>query len=123
VRVVGRASHQKSGQPEWNGNGKGEAQARLSHDEACPAYQQQEGLGREELFAQVFSRENRVVAWKRVKAKKKGVRGSMGDQSTKRWNISRNTGRESGRNYSLANIGPKPYAGSRFRNRVEASGN
>ena len=81
--VLGSARHQKSGKPERNGKGKGEAQARQSRDEACPAYPQQEGLGREGLLARVLSRENMVAAWKRVKANKgsAGVDGLSIDQT------------------------------------------
>ena len=83
VIVLGSASHQKSGKPERNGIGKGEAQACPSRDEARPAHQQQEGLGREGLLTQVLSRENMAAAWKRVKANKgsAGVDGLSIDQT------------------------------------------
>ena len=67
---LGSASHQKSGQPERVVTGKGEAHSDTARDEARPAFQQQTGLGREELLWQVLSRENMAVAWKRVKTNK-----------------------------------------------------
>ena len=56
--TLGRALHQK---PEESGRdevGNGEARADAPRDEARLAYQQQEGLGREDLFWQALSREN-----------------------------------------------------------------
>lgn len=67
-RVMGSASHQKSGQPERVVTGRGEDHAEAARDEARPAYQQEEGLGRGDLFWQALSRENMAAAWKRVKA-------------------------------------------------------
>jgi RNA-directed DNA polymerase len=66
----GNASHQKPGKPGRDTIGTGEARANLARDEARPACQQQEGLGREGLLTQVLSRENMAAAWKRVKANK-----------------------------------------------------
>lgn len=65
-----RAWHQK---PEKTGRaerGQGEALAEAARGEARAAGDGQEGLGREGLLTQVLSRENLVVAWKRVKANK-----------------------------------------------------
>ena len=67
---LGSASHQKSGQPERVVTGEGEAHAEAARDEARPAFQQQTGLGREDLLWQALSRENMAAAWKRVKANK-----------------------------------------------------
>lgn len=67
---LGSASHQKSGQPERVVTGKGEAHAEAARDEARPAFQQPEGLGREGLLWQALSRGNMAAAWKRVKANK-----------------------------------------------------
>jgi len=50
--------------------GRGEAHADAARDEARPAYQLQEGLGREDLLGQALARENMATAWKRVKANK-----------------------------------------------------
>jgi RNA-directed DNA polymerase len=68
--TLGSASHQKSGQPERVVTGRGEAQADAACDEARPACQQQESLGRDDLLTQILSRENMASAWKRVKANK-----------------------------------------------------
>jgi RNA-directed DNA polymerase len=71
---LGRARHQKPGQPGRVVNGKGEACAAAARDEARVASQNCEGLGREDLLQQALSRENMAAAWKRVKAN----RGSAG---------------------------------------------
>jgi RNA-directed DNA polymerase len=82
--TLGSASHQKSGQPERVGIGRGEAQADAACDEARPACQQQESLGRDDLLTQVLSRENIAAAWKRVKANKgsAGIDGLTIEQTT-----------------------------------------
>ncbi len=67
---LGSASRQKSGQPERVVTGEGEAHAEAARDEARPTFQQQTGLGREDLLWQALSRENMAAAWKRVKANK-----------------------------------------------------
>ena len=64
-KVMGGASHQKSGQPERVVTGGDENHADAARDEARPAYQQEKGLGREDLFWQALSRENTAAAWKR----------------------------------------------------------
>lgn len=68
--TLGSASHQKPGQPGRVKAGTGETRVELARDEARPARQQQEGLGRDDLLTQVLSRENMAAAWKRVKANK-----------------------------------------------------
>ena len=68
--TLGRALHQKPEQSGRDEVGNGEARADAPRDEARPAYQQQEGLGREDLFWQALSRENMAAAWKRVKPNK-----------------------------------------------------
>lgn len=65
---LGSASHQKSGQPERVVTGTGKAHAEAARDEVRPAFQQQTGLGREDLLWQALSRGNMAAAWKRVKA-------------------------------------------------------
>ena len=66
--TLGNASHQKPGKPGRDTIGAGETRVNLARDEARPACQQQEGLGREGLLTQALSRENMAAAWKRVKA-------------------------------------------------------
>jgi len=80
--TLGSASHQKSGQPERVVTIMGEALDDATRDEARPAWQQQEGLGGEDLLGQALSRENMAAAWKRVKANKgsAGVDGLTIDQ-------------------------------------------
>ncbi len=81
--TLGRASHQKPGQPGRDTVGAGEARAKVARDEARPACQRQEGLGRDELLTQALSRENMAAAWKRVKANKgsAGVDGLTIDET------------------------------------------
>ena len=71
---LGSATHQKSGQPECNAGGRGEALSEAERDEARLARHETEGLGRGNLLTQALARENLVKAWKRVKAN----RGSAG---------------------------------------------
>ena len=66
--------HQKSGRPERNAGGQGEALSEETRDEARLARHETEGLGRDGLLTQALARENLVKAWKRVKAN----RGSAG---------------------------------------------
>jgi len=70
---LGRAGHQKPGQPGRTERGQGETLPGIGRDEARLARQESEGLGRD-LLKQVLARENLVTAWKRVKAN----RGSAG---------------------------------------------
>lgn len=81
--TLGSTSHQK---PEKSGRatvGTGEACSNAARDEARPACQQREGLGRDDLLTQVLSRENMAAAWKRVKANKgsAGVDGLTIDET------------------------------------------
>jgi RNA-directed DNA polymerase len=80
--TLGNALHQKSGQPERVATIPGEARDDATRDEARPAWQEPEGLGREDLLRQALARENMAVAWKRVKANKgsAGVDGLTIDQ-------------------------------------------
>ena len=75
--------HQKPGQPGRDTIGAGESRVKVARDEARPACQQQEGLGRDVLLRQVLSRENMAAAWKRVKANKgsAGVDGLTIDET------------------------------------------
>ncbi|MBW4048997.1 MAG: group II intron reverse transcriptase/maturase [Proteobacteria bacterium] len=68
--TLGRASHQKPGQPGRTAGGAGESRIPTGRDEARPAGHEHEGLGRGDLLTQALSRENMVEAWKRVKANK-----------------------------------------------------
>ena len=70
VMKLGSASHQKSGQPERVVTSVGESHVDVARDEARPAFQLQEGLGRKDLLGQALSRENIAAAWKRVKTNK-----------------------------------------------------
>jgi len=66
--ALGRAGHQKPGQPGRAEGGDGEAVPTAGRDEARLARQATEGLGRGDLLTQVLARANLVAAWKRVKA-------------------------------------------------------
>ena len=81
--TLGGASHQKPGQPGRDEIGAGESRVKAARDEARPACQQQEGLGRDGLLTQALSRENMAAAWKRVKANKgsAGVDGLTIDET------------------------------------------
>ncbi|GCQ78443.1 reverse transcriptase-like protein [Escherichia coli] len=72
-----RTLRQKPGKPGRIVGSEGEARAVSSRDEALSASHDPEGLGRADLLQQVFSRENMVEAWKRVKANK-GSAGADG---------------------------------------------
>jgi len=65
---LGRALHQKPGQPGRTEAGGGEAEPEAGRDEARLARHDHEGLGRADLLTQALARENLVKAWKRVKA-------------------------------------------------------
>jgi RNA-directed DNA polymerase len=71
---LGRAEHQKPGQPGRAEIGQGEALLGIGRDEARLARPEPEGLGRADLLTQALARENMVLAWKHVKAN----RGSAG---------------------------------------------
>ena len=68
--TLGRASHQKPGQPGRIADDSGEARGVAGRDEARVAGRGREGLGRGDLLTQVLSRENMGEAWKRVKSNK-----------------------------------------------------
>ena len=68
--ILGSALHQKPGQLGRIDGSAGEAGTSSERDEARPANQKQEGLGREYLLERVLSRENMAEAWKRVRANK-----------------------------------------------------
>ena len=70
---LGRAKHQKPGQPGRGAEGAGEAGAGSERDEARLARHGEEGSG-QGLLAQVLEKANMARAWKRVKAN----RGSAG---------------------------------------------
>ena len=61
------STSRQSGRP---AGGSGEAASNPGRGEAPLASHGDEGLGREDLLSQVLSRENMVLAWKRVKANK-----------------------------------------------------
>jgi RNA-directed DNA polymerase len=67
---LGNARHQKSGKSGRVKHGEGEAEPVVKRDEARPARQDQEGLGRAHLLEQALARGNMVLAWKRVKTNK-----------------------------------------------------
>ncbi len=71
---LGRAGHQKPGQPGRAERGWGEDPPGIGRDEARLVRGEVEGLGRADLLAQALARANLVLAWKRVKAN----RGSAG---------------------------------------------
>jgi group II intron reverse transcriptase/maturase len=71
---LGRAAHQKPGQPGRAEGGRGEAESETGRDEARLARHDPEGLGRADLLTQALARGNLVKAWQRVKAN----RGSAG---------------------------------------------
>lgn len=81
--ALGRAMHQKPGQPGRIETDKGEARTGEIRDEARPACQQQEGSGQQDLLQQALSSENMRAAWKRVKANKgsAGVDGRTIEQA------------------------------------------
>ena len=64
----GQASEARS--PGRTEGGNGEAGPEAGRDETPLACRNSEGLGREDLLERVLSRENMVLAWKRVKANK-----------------------------------------------------
>lgn len=71
---LGRARHQKPGQPGRAEKGRGEAEPGSGRDEARLARHEPEGSGRGDLLTRALARANLELAWKRVKAN----RGSAG---------------------------------------------
>jgi group II intron reverse transcriptase/maturase len=71
---LGRAVHQKPGQLGRAERERDEVLPGIGRDEARPARQEAEGLGRVDLLTQALARANLVRAWQRVKAN----RGSAG---------------------------------------------
>ena len=64
------ARHQKPGTPGRTDRRRGEAESLSGRDEAPAARHDREGSGGAKLLAQALTRENLVIAWKRVKANK-----------------------------------------------------
>lgn len=71
---LGRAVHQKLGNPGCNAGGRGEAEPEAVHDEARTARHETASPGRDGLLAQALASANMGAAWKRVKSN----RGSSG---------------------------------------------
>src|SRR4051794_12331172 len=67
---LGKARRQKPGRPGGTAARRGEAAQEAVTDEAEPARSAQTGWGADDLLGQALSRENLLVAWKRVKANK-----------------------------------------------------
>ena len=68
--LEGGYRHSTSRHPGRPAGGNGDAGPEPGRGEAHSASQRDEGSGREDLLAQVLSRENMVLAWERVKANK-----------------------------------------------------
>jgi RNA-directed DNA polymerase len=68
IMSLGRAVHQKPGQPGRAKRGQDEVLPGSGRDEARLARQEAERLGRPDLLTQVLARANLAPAWKRVKA-------------------------------------------------------
>jgi RNA-directed DNA polymerase len=68
--LLGKAMHQKPGQPGRAEAGSGEAAGDAARDEAEPARHAQTDCGAGDLLGQALARENMARAWKRVKANK-----------------------------------------------------
>ncbi len=68
--LEGGYRHSTSRHPGRPAGGNGEAGPEPGRGEAHSASQRDEGSGRDDLLAQVLSRENMVLAWKRVEANK-----------------------------------------------------
>jgi RNA-directed DNA polymerase len=71
---LGRAVHQKLGEPGRNAGGRGEAEPEALRDEARTARHETGSLGRDGLLVQALAKANMEAAWKRVKSN----RGSAG---------------------------------------------
>ena len=71
---LGRAMHQKPGEPGRNAGGRGEAEPEAVRDEARTARHATGSPGRDGLLAQALAKANMEAAWKRVKSN----RGSAG---------------------------------------------
>ncbi len=65
---LGRAMHQKPGEPGCNAGGRGEAESEAMRDEARTARHETGSPGREDLLAQALAKANLEAAWKRVKS-------------------------------------------------------
>ena len=65
---LGRAMHQKPGEPGRNAGGRGEAESEAMRDEARTARHETGSPGREDLLAQALAKANLEAAWKRVKS-------------------------------------------------------
>ena len=71
---LGRAVHQKPGEPGRNAGGRSEAAPEAVHDEARTVRHETASPGRDDLLAQALASANMGAAWKRVKSN----RGSAG---------------------------------------------
>jgi len=71
---LGRAVHQKLGEPGRNARGRGEAAPEVGRDEARTARHETASPGRDDLLVQALASANMEAAWKRVKSN----RGSAG---------------------------------------------
>lgn len=71
---LGRAVHQKPGEPGRNAGGRSEAAPEAAHDEARTVRHETASPGRDDLLAQALASANMGAAWKRVKSN----RGSAG---------------------------------------------
>ena len=71
---LGRAVHQKPGEPGRNAGGRGEAAPEAVRDEARTVRHETASPGRDDLLAQALASANMGAAWKRVKSN----RGSAG---------------------------------------------
>jgi len=71
---LGRAEHQKPGEPGRNAGGRSEAAPEAAHDEARTVRHETASPGRDDLLAQALASANMGAAWKRVKSN----RGSAG---------------------------------------------
>ena len=70
MTLEGGYGHPKPGTPGGPETGTVKPAKETGRDEAPLVCGKDEGLGREDLLAQVLSRENMVLAWKRVEANK-----------------------------------------------------
>ncbi len=70
---LGRAVHQKPGEPGRIAGGRGEAAPEAVRDEARTARHETGSPGRDDLLAQVLAKANMEAAWRRVKSNRGGA--------------------------------------------------